>query len=106
MQLLGKAPLIEHTHETGRRVRSADLSPFGGPAVFLGPIEQKITTGSVDRGVLRLVLPSLDVFQLAPGDPPPTIGGKGVGSTAFVKWLPIAAGVAAFLWLRQLKMRR
>lgn len=104
-RLLGVAPLVESIHSSGKRVRSADLGPFGGPSVFLGPIEQRITTGTLDRGPLRLSLPSLQVFQLLPGDPAPTIGGTGF-SLGAVKWLPLVAGAAAFFWLRNLKVRR
>lgn len=105
MKLLGVAPLVESVHESGKRVKSVDLGPFGGPSVFLGPVEQPIVTGTLDRGPLRLELPSRKVFQLASGDPPPTIGGRGFASGP-LKWLPLFAGVAAFLWLQNLKVRR
>lgn len=107
MRLLGKAQLVQRTHESGMVVKDADLTPFGGPLIFLGRTDQPVPTGTLDRGPLRLEMPSLNVYQLTGGEAPPTIGGKGVGALmGFAKWLPLLAGVAAFFWLGGLKMKR
>ena len=98
MQLLGKAQLVQTRHESGLTAKSLDLTPFGGPMIFLGLANSPLPVGTMDRGPLRVSFPALDVFQLAPGDPPPTIGGTGAAMGKLAKWLPIAGAVAAFFW--------
>lgn len=95
MRYLGQADLVESIHETGARVRSYDLSPWGGPPVFMGPVEQPLPTGTLDRGNLRLETLTGGVWLLQEGDPLPTIGAPG-GALRLWPFLAIA-GVAWFL---------
>lgn len=81
---LGKAKLIEHRHATGIEVKSWDLSPWGGPRVFLGAVTQPLPEPgtTVDRGTLRLDTGTGEVWKLEPGDPGPKIGAAGVARRA------------------------
>lgn len=77
MKLLGKAKLYEHRHETGALVRSYDLTPWGEIPLFVGPADQPLPPGSVDRGNLRIELQTGNVHLLEAGDPAPSIGEPG-----------------------------
>lgn len=77
MIYLGEARLTEEDHATGERVRSWDLGAFGGPTVFMGPVDQALPVGTTDRGGLRLDTFTGAVWRLEEGDPPPTLGKAG-----------------------------
>lgn len=95
MKSLGQAELVDRLHETGALVRYWDLTPFGGPMVFMGPVTQQLPVGTIDRGNLRLDTYTGAVWVLEAGDPKPTIGSPG----AALSLLPFIAvvGVAWFL---------
>ncbi len=81
MKYLGEAKLVESDRTVGGktvRAQSWDLRPWGGPAVFMGPVEQQLPVGTTDRGTLRLDTFSGSVWRLEAGDPPPTLGVPGV----------------------------
>lgn len=78
MKYLGDARLVESTHPDGARVRSWDLTTFGGPRVFMGPVTQELPVGTTDRGTLRLDTFTGSVWMLEEGDPPPTLGVPGM----------------------------
>ncbi len=103
---LGKAKLVENEHATGVTVKSWDLSPWGGPMVFLGPITQPLPPPgtTVDRDNLRLDTGTGDVWQLEAGDPPPKVGMPGAVGTAF-KFGPLAAAAIIGLVFASLRSR-
>lgn len=82
MKLLGKAKLYEHRHGTGALVRSYDLTPWGEIPLFVGPVDQPLAEGTVDRGNLRVELQTGNVYLLQPGDPAPSIGKPGAAIPA------------------------
>lgn len=98
MKYLGKAKLVEHPHESGITAKSWDLSPWGGPMVFLGaatsPLPPAGTT--VDKANLRVDTGTGEVWQLELGDPPPSVGRTGKIGGPF-QLLPLL-GIAWFAW--------
>lgn len=104
---LGQAKLIEHRHTTGALVKSWDLSPWGGPRVFLGPVTQPMPEPgtTVDRGTLRLDTGTGEVWKLEEGDPKPKIGLPGVASGALNAGI-LGMAAAAGLLLAVLMGRR
>ena len=107
MKLLGTAKLVESTHVTGARVKSWDLTPFGGPLVFMGRVESPLPAGTTDRGNLRLELNTGKVWQLEGGEPGPTAGPPGTAG-APVRMMPLLliAFAAYFFGLTGLRRRR
>jgi len=81
VKYLGEARLVESDRTVGGktvRVRSWDLRTWGGPMVFMGPVEQQLPVGTTDRGNLRLDTFTGSVSMLEEGDPPPTLGKPGM----------------------------
>ena len=100
MEYLGVAKLVEHKHETGVTVKSWDLTPWGGPLVFLGPVTSPLPPKgtTVDRGTLRVDTGSGEVWKLEGGEAPPAVGPTGRGGTP-IGMVPLALVALGALWL-------
>lgn len=107
MRYLGTANWVLE-QRAGAQVRSLDLRPWGGPLWYLGPVSQPLPAMSRDFGSVRAMVPTRAVYELAPGDPAPTIGLTGVAGGPLlrvIKLLPWAAlavgGFFVWRWLRR-----
>lgn len=105
MNYLGKAKLVESRHASGQRVKSWDLSQWGGPLVFMGPVGQALPGGTTDRGTLRLETATGRVFNLEAGDPPPSTGTVGYTQRP-LNLLTLVGVVGASLLLGKMRRRR
>lgn len=107
MIYLGLAKLVEATHPTGIRVKSWDLTPWGGPEVFLGAITQPMPPigTTVDRGGLRLDTNRGRVWKLEEGDPGPRFGTPGLLGAVNMQTLAMFA-VGAYVLSGMMGVRR
>lgn len=106
---LGKANLVESTHETGVRVKSWDLAPFGEGPLFMGPVSSPLPPPGTTRdiGSIRIDAGTGEVWQLQSGDPPPAFGAAGrPGGGPSMLMIVILGALGWFLGLARLRRRR
>lgn len=108
MEFLGVAKLTHGVHSSGMLTKSWDLTPWGGPMVFLGPLTQPLPTGTTDKGDLRIELNTGKVWRLVPGDAPPTVGPPGEVTQTPLRgaWMLAVAGGALLLAAATRRRRR